>query len=76
MVDTFAGGVVRSGISAQNVAFGIISGVARDSSGNLVFCDSSTNVIRRINADGTIQTIAGLGIPGYGATVDRPRVLF
>jgi uncharacterized protein (TIGR03437 family) len=66
MIDTFAGGQVLSGVSAQNVTFGRINGVTRDPKGNLVFCDSSTNVIRRINADGTIQTIAGLGIPGYG----------
>jgi uncharacterized protein (TIGR03437 family) len=65
-IDTFAGGVVRSGVSAQNVAFGLINGVTRDANGNRVFCDSSNNVIRRINADGTIQTIAGVGIPGYG----------
>lgn len=66
LIDTFAGGHVVSGVSAQNVAFGIISGVTRDPGGNLVFCDSTTNVIRRINADGTIQTIAGTGIPGFG----------
>ncbi len=65
-IDTFAGGHVPSGVSAQNVALGIIAGVTRDPKGNLVFCDSTTNVIRRINADGTIQTIAGTGIPGYG----------
>jgi len=66
MIDTFAGGHVQSGVSAQNVAFGIITGITRDPKGNLVFCDSTTNVIRRINADGTIQTVAGTGIPGYG----------
>ncbi len=66
MIDTFAGGHVVSGVSAQNVAFGIISGITRDPKGNLIFCDSSTNVIRRVNADGTIQTIAGTGIPGFG----------
>jgi len=66
MIDTFAGGHVQSGVSAQNVALGIISGITRDPKGNLVFCDSTTNVIRRINADGTIQTIAGTGVPGYG----------
>ena len=66
MIDTFAGGHVPSGVSAQSVAFGVITGVTRDPKGNLVFCDSTTNVIRRINSDGTIQTIAGTGIPGYG----------
>lgn len=65
-IDTVAGGKVLSGVSAQDVAFGLITGVTTDPNGNLVFCDSTTNVIRRINADGTIQTIAGLGIPGYG----------
>ncbi|HTR35753.1 MAG TPA: hypothetical protein VMH80_07630 [Bryobacteraceae bacterium] len=65
-IDTVAGGVIRSGVSAQQVALGLIAGVTQDSAGNLVFCDSSNHVIRRINADGTIQTIAGQGIPGYG----------
>jgi uncharacterized protein (TIGR03437 family) len=64
-IDTFAGGHIRSGVSAQNVAFGFITGITRDPKGDLVFCDSSNNVIRRIQADGIIQTIAGLGIPGY-----------
>ena len=65
MIDTFAGGHIQSGVSAQNVAFGIITGITRDPKGNLVFCERSTNIIRRINADGTIETIAGQGIPGF-----------
>ncbi len=66
MIDTFAGGAIPSGVSAQNVVFGYINGITRDSNGNLVFCDASMNVIRRINAGGTIQTIAGVGLRGYG----------
>jgi hypothetical protein len=66
MIDTVAGGHVQSGVSAQNVALNQMSGITRDPAGRLVFCDSSNNVIRRINADGTIQTVAGVGIPGYG----------
>ncbi len=31
-----------------------------------MFTDSQLNVIRRINADGTVQTITGQGIPGFG----------
>jgi uncharacterized protein (TIGR03437 family) len=65
-IDTFAGGYIPSGVPAQNVALGSLSGVTRDPNGNLVFCDYSNNVIRRINADGKIQTIAGIGILGYG----------
>jgi uncharacterized protein (TIGR03437 family) len=66
MIDTFAGGFIQSGVSAESVPLGQMSGVTRDPSGNLVFCDDSNNIIRRINADGTIQTIAGTGVPGYG----------
>ena len=65
IIDTVAGGHIQSGVSAQNVAFGILTGITRDPKGNLVFCESSTNLIRRINADGTIETIAGKGIPGF-----------
>ena len=43
MIDTFAGGHIQSGVSAQNVAFGKIAGITRDPNGNLVFCESSTN---------------------------------
>jgi uncharacterized protein (TIGR03437 family) len=65
-IDTFASGFIPSGVSAQNVPLGQMAGVTRDPSGNLVFCDDSNNIIRRINANGTIQTIAGTGVPGYG----------
>ena len=66
MIDNFAGGHIVSGTSAQSVAFGPTSGITRDPNGDLVVCDFSNHVIRRINADGTVQTIAGTGIPGYG----------
>jgi sugar lactone lactonase YvrE len=52
-------------VAAQKAALGIIS-ITRDPKGNLVFCESTTNTIRRIHADGTVQTIAGVGIPGCG----------
>jgi hypothetical protein len=31
-----------------------------------VYCDSADSVIRRVLSNGTIETIAGEGIPGYG----------
>lgn len=65
-IDTFAGGKIPSGIPAQNAFLPSVSGITRDPSGRLVFTDSQANVIRRVNADGTVQTIAGQGIPGYG----------
>jgi hypothetical protein len=36
-----------------------------DRDGNLVFCDTGNDVVRRILPDGTIETIAGTGRPGY-----------
>ena len=69
LIDTFAGGHIQSGVPAQNAGFGKIIGITRDPNGNLVFCD--THLIRRINADGTIQTIAGQSLPGYGGDGGR-----
>ena len=60
-----AGGKIRSGVSAQAVAIDSISGIAVDSAGNVVFCETSRNVIRRVRTDGTIETIAGTGESGY-----------
>ena len=37
-----------------------------DSEGNLYISDRSNNRIRKVNSDGIITTIAGLGKPGYG----------
>ena len=37
-----------------------------DTEGNLYISDRSNNRIRKVNSDGIITTIAGLGKPGYG----------
>jgi uncharacterized protein (TIGR03437 family) len=65
VVDTFAGGLIRSGVAAQDVALSNIKGLAWDAPGNLVFCDQSANVIRRIRLDGVIETVAGNGTTGF-----------
>jgi uncharacterized protein (TIGR03437 family) len=65
MVDTFAGGKIRSGVPAQDVALSQFGGIAFDSAGNLVLCDQTSNVIRRIRTDGTIETLAGNGTTGF-----------
>jgi uncharacterized protein (TIGR03437 family) len=62
-VTTAVGGAVRSGVPAENVQLNGTNGITHDPSGNLVFCEHY--VIRRINPDGTIQTIAGTGISGF-----------
>jgi sugar lactone lactonase YvrE len=64
LVDTFAGGKIRSGVPALEVEVADVSGIAWDSAGNVVFSEASTNVIRRIRTDGTIETVAGTGVAG------------
>jgi uncharacterized protein (TIGR03437 family) len=59
LVDTFAGGQIPPG------AVGFAAGLTWDSAGNLVFCDTGYNVIRRLRPDGTIETIAGGAITGF-----------
>jgi uncharacterized protein (TIGR03437 family) len=81
IVDTYAGGVIRSGVPANNVALGNITGITWDPSGNIVFSDRAFNVIRRVRTDGIIETIAGTGAfgfagdggPAIGAMLNYPQ---
>ena len=67
MIDNFAGGHIVSGTSAQSVAFGPTSGITRDPNGDLVVCDFSNHVIRRINADwNRFKRSQAQGFLGYG----------
>jgi uncharacterized protein (TIGR03437 family) len=63
IVSTVVGGAVRSGVPAENVQLNGTAGITHDPAGNLVFCEH--HVIRRLNPDGTIQTIAGTGMSGF-----------
>jgi uncharacterized protein (TIGR03437 family) len=65
VIDTFAGGAVRSGVPAQNVLLDNISGVTWSPAGDVVFCDQTNQVIRRVRSDGILETIAGKGVPGF-----------
>jgi Bacterial Ig-like domain (group 3)/NHL repeat len=42
------------------------SAVAYDANGNLYVADAQNHVVRRVSTTGTISTIAGTGIEGYG----------
>ncbi len=64
LVDTVAGGKIRSGVPAQDVALGTTISIAWDPAGNLAFVDSAHDVIRRVGADGNVETIAGTGVSG------------
>ena len=79
LVDTFAGGKIRSGVPAQDVPLAPV-GIAFDAAGNLVLCDQISNLIRRVRPDGTIETLAGNGTTGFSgdggpalnAALDQP----
>jgi hypothetical protein len=80
LVNTYAGGVIRTGVPANSVPLGILSGIAWDPSGNIVFSDTTYNVIRRVDTDGMIETIVGTGVTGFAgdggpatsALINRP----
>ncbi len=56
VVDSVAGGKIRSGVPAQDVVLSA-TGMTRDAEGNLVI--ASLHVIQRIRPDGIIETICG-----------------
>jgi uncharacterized protein (TIGR03437 family) len=64
-IDLFAGGSLRSGSPAREVALSSVNGISRDPSGNVVFTEQNANVIRRIASDGRLETIAGTGETGF-----------
>lgn len=68
-VTTVAGSVGEAGSSdgtGNDARFDKPAGVAADAAGNLFVADSGNHTIRKIAADGTVSTLAGLaGFPGY-----------
>ncbi len=64
-IDAFAGGKLRGGVPANDVLLAFTHGVTHDPAGNVVFAETGSNVIRRILRDGTLETIAGNGAPGF-----------
>jgi sugar lactone lactonase YvrE len=69
--------------AATNATLYTPTGVAVDSTGNLYIADSNNQRIRRVNASGTITTIAGDGTAGYtgdngpatSATLNKPAAV-
>ena len=69
-VITTVAGTGRSGFGgdggpAVNAMLGVPEGVAADGAGNLFIADSYNNRIRKVDASGTITTIAGSGATGF-----------
>ena len=69
MITTVAGdgtaGYAGDGGPATEANLNTPSGIAFDLSGNLYIADSSNHVIRKVDVNGRITTIAGNGINGY-----------
>jgi hypothetical protein len=68
IITTVAGGGQNypgNGGAATNASLSYPSGVAVDASGNLFIADSDNDVIRKVDANGIISTVAGNGNWGY-----------
>lgn len=69
IITTVAGtgtaGFSGDGGPATNARLDANWGMTIDNSGNIYICDQSNHRIRKVNASGTITTIAGTGTPGY-----------
>jgi trimeric autotransporter adhesin len=74
-IGTFAGngaaGRGGDGGGATDAQVGDPTGLAVDAAGNVYVSQSSNHVIRRIDPDGVITTIAGTGTAGYSGDGDR-----
>jgi sugar lactone lactonase YvrE len=69
VITTVAGtgtkGYSGTGGPASEAELGRVQELAFDSEGNLHFADWGSDTIRRIDADGVITTVAGIGTPGF-----------
>ena len=68
-ISTFAGtgsaGSAGDGGPAAQAQLNTPQGLAVDSTGNVYIADTLNHRVRRVDADGTITTVAGTGDPGY-----------
>jgi sugar lactone lactonase YvrE len=70
-ITLYAGTVGSHGYSGDNgpatgATFNSPNGISFDANGNLYVADTGNDVIRVISASGTITTVAGTGVPGFG----------
>jgi hypothetical protein len=70
-------------LASDEPAFGLPSGLAVDSKGNIYISDGGNAGVREVSTDGIIRTVAGSGTRGYsgdggqanGAQISNPRGL-
>ena len=62
VVDTVAGGKIRSGRPGPRCCARICYGRPWDAGRNLVFTENPHDLIHRVRPDGIIETIAGTGV--------------
>lgn len=73
-------GFTGEGVFRTKARVSFPEGMALDTTGHLVFVDAHNHRVRRVSTDGTIHTIAGTGVQGYGgdgsvatnASLNRP----
>ena len=65
LAGTGTAGSGGDGSAALQTQLNIPQGLAVDSAGNVYIADTLNNRVRRVNADGTITTVAGTGEAGY-----------
>jgi hypothetical protein len=69
VVETFAGrgikGYEGDGGPATKAVLNRPSGMALDGDGRLYFAEVGNHIIRRVNVDGTIETVVGMGTAGF-----------
>src|ERR1700720_1728017 len=68
IVFTVAGGGLPAGVPATSTGIGSGDGMAVDSNGNLYIADSANYVIRKVDPNGILTTVAGNGVSGL--TID------
>lgn len=59
-------GYAGEGVPATEALLSSVGGVASDGQGQICFSDKLNDCIRRVDAQGTIDTIAGVGRAGFG----------
>jgi uncharacterized protein (TIGR03437 family) len=70
VVGTGTAGFSADGVVATAALISPTYGIAVDAAGNLYFSDSFNNMVRKVSTSGTIVTLAGTGVAGYGGDGD------